>query len=129
MASRVKLIFPGTVAELKKIGVENELDFSYAMLQTFTVEMLTITGNTIHHSVIYYNRRLFKKSIDLFEEMFGRKPEGVWSQDWSYISQLEAARICNRKITYVSFICKVNSKVKKYYDNEEYLNKYTGGAA
>ena len=32
MASRVKLIFPGAVAELKKIGVENELDFSYAML-------------------------------------------------------------------------------------------------
>ena len=91
--------------------------------------MLTITGNTIHHGVIYYNRRLFKKSIELFEEMFGRKPEGIWSQDWSYISQLEAAKACNMKITYESFIGKVNSKVKKYYDNEEYLDKCTGGTA
>lgn len=118
----IKEIFPKDLEELKKIGVKNELDFCFAMMETFTVAEMSLTTNTISNTV-YYNRKLFNRSIELFEQMFGRKPEASWSLDWRYITQVEANRVLGTGTSYDTFRSKVSLNVRKYFDNEEYMKK------
>ena len=119
----IKRVFPESEEELRQAGVKSELDFSYAMMCIFTVEYVSIIGDTLHSPVTYYNRRLYKKSIKMFEEMFGRLPENAWSLNWSYIAQSEAARAFDTPISYGDFMKYLSDGVADYYDVTLHMQK------
>ena len=119
---KIRRMFPKSTEDLKNIGVETELDFCYAMQHILEYVPQPILTNTLKDTMrTYYDRRLYRRSIELFEEMFGRQPLGAWGLNWAYIAQSEAAKAFNAPIgsvPYRSFVSKVSRKVIEYFDFE-----------
>lgn len=112
--------FPRSVQELRAIGVETELDF----IQTVRV-CLVYTAAPYIAGVPPKDRtadlpELFNRSTAMFEEMFGRKPDGYRSGDWTIISRMEILRAFGRKMADVpeeEFQSRLSEKLREYFHN------------
>ena len=121
----IRMSFPKDVEAIRAMGVKNNLDFAYAMTRLMSYVPVRLFGNTVGIPRAYYNHRIYKKSIELFEQMFGRKPVGIRSLDWGYIAASEAAMEMNSepgKIPFELFEKKISKEVRRYFDRDEYLH-------
>lgn len=111
--------FPQSVQELRAIGVETELDF----IQTVRVYLVYTAAPYIAGVPPKYRTvdlpDLFNRSTAMFEEMFGRKPDGYLSGDWLIISEKEVFRAFGRKMADVpeeEFQSRLSEKLKDHFD-------------
>ena len=110
--------FPEDLEKLKESGIESEIDFAYAMDQLLSYPSMHYLDNAKISPAPLLSRKLYRKGETLFEEMFGRKPEGAGCNDWKKIAILEMARKLGRNTKEVSLEqvkAHIPEKVREYY--------------
>lgn len=90
--------FPKNVREAEMIGVKTELDYiqMVRVLLSYVAVPYSIGVRPKLRAVAIPS--LFRRSIYLFEEMFGRKPEGFESGEWIIICEREISRAFGKDI-------------------------------
>ena len=110
--------FPESLQELRESGIENEIDFAYAMDQLLYYPSIGYLNNARGTSAPLLNRKLQRRGEEFFAEMFGREPEGAGSGDWKEIALRETAAKLGKEPEEVELEqvnAQISKKVSKYY--------------
>ena len=117
LRSQMRSEFPKDAEEFRRIGVEKPLDFAYAVSYMLIYVPVPLMGSIMTSPRMRCDRKLFKESVRIFEEMYGRKPFGVKTKDWDEISQFEAAdyfRAECGEVDFEDFEAAVSPELRRY---------------
>lgn len=96
----IKDILPSTVAEAEKLGIKSPVDFCVAMTALFTYEHKTPYAVTNKSFIECTEEEAWQKSVQLFEQMFHRKPmsyDEYGIDSWSDYAYLEVQKQLGKK--------------------------------
>ena len=83
--------FPESLQDLKASGIENEIDFAYAMDHLLAYPAKRYLSNAGGTAAPLLSRKLQRRGEELFREMFGREPEGTEDGNWLEFARRETA--------------------------------------
>ena len=121
--------FPQSVQELRAMGVETELDFIQVVRAFLAYSSHPYVAGDRGSDRTVALPALFRRSVAMFEEMFGRAPEGSGTGDWDIICRIEIRRAFGREMEDVSeeeFQARLSGKLKDHFHR---MNKDTKKAA
>lgn len=115
---------PKSIEDMRSIGVRTPLDFVYAMDQSTKYYPYPVFSRRDPGIRSLQNRRIFARTLDMFQEMFNRDPIGFESGDWDTIARLEISNKLKKDpmdISYQEFEARVSKSVVNYFRNKKHF--------